>query len=112
MKEVSNPIIKLVNHHVTDYPTPVNINHLRNSGSSSASRSGIQIVTGISSAMNHTPNVDLATASVEHIMRDVDYGRLMRYIHANGASTFPTVAYIHIARGLHPGSHMSPKELP
>jgi ubiquinol-cytochrome c reductase cytochrome b subunit len=112
MKEVSNPIIKLVNYHVIDYPTPVNINYLWNFGFLSAFCLGIQIVTGILSAMNYTPNVDLAMASVEHIMRDVDYGWLMRYIHANGASMFFIVVYIHIARGLYSGSYMSPKELP
>ena len=62
--------------------------------------------------MNYTPNMELAMASVEHIMRDVDYGRLMRYVHANGASMFFIVVYIHMARGLYFGSYMSPKELP
>lgn len=107
-----NPIIKLVNFHAIDYPTPVNINHSRNFGFLSAFRSGIQIVTGILLAMNHTPNMELAMASVEHITRDVDYGRPMRYVHANGASMFFIVVYIHMARGLYFGSYMSPKELP
>lgn len=62
--------------------------------------------------MNYTPHVDLAMASVEHIMRDIEYGWLIRYIHANGASMFFIVVYIHIARGLYYGSYMSPKELP
>jgi quinol-cytochrome oxidoreductase complex cytochrome b subunit len=112
MKHGSNPIIKLVDHHVITYPTPVNLNYLWNFGFLSAFCLGIQMVTGILLAMNYTPNVDLAMASVEHIMRDVDYGWLMRYIHANGASMFFIVVYIHIARGLYFGSYMSPKELP
>lgn len=62
--------------------------------------------------MNYTPHVDLAMASVEHIMRDIDYGWLIRYAHANGASMFFILVYIHIARGLYYGSYMSPKELP
>jgi ubiquinol-cytochrome c reductase cytochrome b subunit len=74
MKHGSNPIIKLVDHHVITYPTPVNLNYLWNFGFLSAFCLGIQMVTGILLAMNYTPNVDLAMASVEHIMRDVDYG--------------------------------------
>lgn len=107
-----NPIIKIVNFHVIDYPTPSNINYWWNSGSPSAFRLGIQIVTGILSAMNYTPHVDLAMASVEHIMRDIDYGWLIRYAHANGASMFFIMVYTHMGRGSYYGSYMSPKELP
>lgn len=110
MKE--NPIIKIVNFHVIDYPTPINLSYWWNFGFLSAFCLGVQIVTGILLAMNYTPHVDLAMASVEHIMRDVDYGWLIRYIHANGASMFFIVVYIHMARGLYYGSYMSPKELP
>jgi ubiquinol-cytochrome c reductase cytochrome b subunit len=108
----SNFIIKAINDHVIDYPTPVNLSYLWNFGLLSAFCLGIQIVTGILLAMNYTPHIDLAMASVEHIMRDVDYGWLMRYTHANGASMFFIVVYLHIARGLYFGSYMSPKELP
>jgi len=97
---------------VIDYPTPVNLSYMWNFGFLSAFCLGVQIVTGILLAMNYTPHVDLAMASVEHIMRDVDYGWLMRYTHANGASMFFIVVYIHIARGLYYGSYMTPKELP
>lgn len=107
-----NPIIKIVNFHVIDYPTPSNINYWWNFGFLSAFRLGIQIVTGILLAMNYTPHVDLAMASVEHIMRDIDYGWLIRYAHANGASMFFIMVHIHMGRGLYYGSYMSPKELP
>jgi quinol-cytochrome oxidoreductase complex cytochrome b subunit len=107
-----NPIIKLASYHVIDYPTPVNLSYWWNFGLLSAFCLGIQIVTGILLAMNYTPHVDLAMASVEHIMRDIDYGWLIRYAHANGASMFFIMVYIHIARGLYYGSYMSPKELP
>lgn len=107
-----NPLIKIVNFHVIDYPTPVNLNYWWNFGLLSAFCLGIQIVTGILLAMNYTPHVDLAMASVEHIMRDIDYGWLIRYAHANGASMFFIMVYIHIARGLYYGSYMEPKALP
>jgi len=107
-----NPLIKIFNQHIVDYPTPVNLNYLWNFGFLSAMCLIVQIVTGILLAMNYTPHVDLAMASVEHIMRDVDYGWLVRYCHANGASMFFIVVYIHIARGLYYGSYMTPRELP
>ena len=69
-----NPIIQTVGHHIVDYPTPVNLSYWWNFGLLSAFCLGIQIVTGILLAMNYTPHVDLAMASVEHIMRDIDYG--------------------------------------
>ena len=69
----------------------------------------IQILTGIFLAMHYTPHIDLAFASVEHIMRDVNYGWLLRYIHANGASMFFIVVYIHIFRGLYFGSYIRPR---
>lgn len=107
----NNPVLKIVNFHAIDYPTPVNLNYWWNFGFLSAFCLGIQIVTGILLAMNYTPHVDLAMASVEHIMRDIDYGWLIRYTHANGASMFFVMVYIHIARGLYYGSYMPPKEL-
>ena len=73
---------------------------------------GIQIVTGIILAMHYTPNVDLAFVSVEHIMRDVNYGWMIRYIHANVASFFFIFVYLHIGRGLYYGSYKSPRVLP
>jgi len=69
------------------------------------------IITGIALAMHYTPHVNLAFASVEHIMRDVNYGWLLRYIHANGASIFFILVYLHIGRGLYYGSYRSPRNL-
>jgi ubiquinol-cytochrome c reductase cytochrome b subunit len=71
----------------------------------------VQIVTGIVLAMHYTPHVDMAFTSVEHIMRDVNYGWLLRYMHANGASMFFIVVYLHIFRGLYYGSYKAPREL-
>ncbi|RHY50449.1 hypothetical protein DYB30_002392 [Aphanomyces astaci] len=70
----------------------------------------VQILTGIFLAMHYTPHIDLAFNSVEHIMRDVNYGWLIRYIHANGASFFFIVVYIHMFRGLYYGSYITPRE--
>jgi ubiquinol-cytochrome c reductase cytochrome b subunit len=70
---------------------------------------GVQLVTGIFLAMHYCAHVDLAFASVEHIMRDVNYGWLMRYLHANGASFFFVVVYLHMFRGLYYGSYMKPR---
>lgn len=69
----------------------------------------IQIITGIGLAMHYSAHVDLAFQSVEHIMRDVNGGWLLRYIHANGASMFFIVVYIHIGRGLYYGSYAEPR---
>src|SRR3712207_8683974 len=70
-----------------------------------------QIVTGVFLAMYYTPNADMAFQSVEHIMRDVNYGWLIRYLHANGASLFFIAVYIHMFRGLYYGSYKAPREL-
>ena len=70
-----------------------------------------QIVTGVFLAMHYTPNAEMAFQSVEHIMRDVNYGWLLRYLHANGASMFFVAVYIHIFRGLYYGSYKAPREI-
>jgi len=70
----------------------------------------LQIITGIFLAMHYTPHIDYAFSSVEHIMRDVNYGWLIRYMHANGASFFFIVVYLHMFRGLYYGSYMTPRE--
>ncbi|TIA94541.1 hypothetical protein E3P88_04176 [Wallemia ichthyophaga] len=82
-----------------------------NFGSLLATCLGLQLVTGIILAMHYTPNVDLAFISVEHIMRDVNYGWLLRYMHANGASFFFIFVYLHIGRGLYYGSYRAPRTL-
>jgi len=106
-----HPIIQLANQHLIDYPTPSNLSYAWNFGFLSAMCLMIQIATGVALAMHYTPHIDLAFLSVEHIMRDVNYGWLLRYIHANGASMFFIVVYIHIARGLYYGSYTHPREL-
>ena len=72
---------------------------------------GAQIVTGIMLVMHYTPHVDMAFNSVEHIMRDVNYGWLLRYLHSNGASMFFVAVYIHMFRGMYYGSYKEPREV-
>jgi ubiquinol-cytochrome c reductase cytochrome b subunit len=93
------------------YPVPRNLNYFWNFGVLAGLALMIQIVTGIVLAMHYTPAGDLAFNSVEHIMRDVNQGWLLRYAHANGASFFFIVTYIHIFRGLYYGSYKAPREL-
>jgi quinol-cytochrome oxidoreductase complex cytochrome b subunit len=111
MKLLKRPIINIVTNHLIDYPTPINFNYWYNFGLLSGICLGIQILTGIFLAMHYTPHVDYAWLSVEHIMRDVNYGWLIRYMHANGASMFFIVVYIHLFRGLYYGSYKSPRGL-
>jgi len=94
-----------------DFPTPKNLNYWWTFGGILAVCLGIQIVTGIILAMHYVPNADLAFNSVERIMRDVNYGWLIRYIHANGASMFFIAVYIHMFRGLYYGSYKAPREV-
>jgi ubiquinol-cytochrome c reductase cytochrome b subunit len=101
--------VALVHDHIVDYPTPINLNNMWNFGALAGICLGIQILTGVFLAMHYTHHVDYAFLSVEHIMRDVNYGWLLRYMHANGASMFLLVTYIHIARGLYYGSYKSPR---
>nr|WQF69676.1 apocytochrome b [Ceramothamnion sp.] len=110
MRVVKYPIFSLLNDHLINYPTPINIHYAWNFGFLSAICLLIQILTGIFLAMHYTPHIDLAFASVEHIMRDVNYGWLLRYIHANGASMFFVIVYIHVFRGLYFGSYVKPKQ--
>jgi quinol-cytochrome oxidoreductase complex cytochrome b subunit len=109
LRILNRPIINILNDHLIDYPTPININYLWNFGSMAGIFLVVQIVTGIFLAMHYTPHVDLAFLSVEHIMRDVNNGWLIRYFHANGASMFFAVVYIHVARGLYYGSYQKPR---
>ena len=105
-----NPVLAIVNNHLIDYPTAINTSYLYGFGSMAGLMLVVQILTGIFLAMHYTGHVDLAFASVEHIMRDVNNGWLIRYAHANGASFFFLVVYIHIGRGLYYGSYMTPRE--
>ena len=106
------PIFSLLDHAVgRNYPTPRNLNYWWNFGSLAGVILVVQIATGIALAMHYTPHVDFAFASVERIMRDVNYGWLLRYTHANGASAFFVVVYIHMFRGLYYGSYKNPREV-
>jgi ubiquinol-cytochrome c reductase cytochrome b subunit len=105
------PLISLVHGSLgAGYRAPKNLNYWWNFGSLAGICLVIQILTGIVLVMHYTPHADMAFNSVEHIMRDVNYGWLLRYIHANGASMFFIVVYIHMFRGLFYGSYKSPRE--
>ena len=101
--------LSFIDSHIINYPTPINLNYMWSFGSAAGICLVIQIVTGIFLAMHYTPHVDYAFNSVEHIMRDVNNGWLIRYLHANGASMFFIVVYLHIFRGLYYGSYMYPR---
>ncbi|PTQ70146.1 cytochrome b [Celeribacter persicus] len=104
------PIIGLI-YDTLMIPTPKNLNWMWIWGIVLAFCLGLQIVTGIVLVMHYTPHVDLAFASVEHIMRDVNGGHMLRYLHANGASLFFFAVYLHIFRGLYYGSYKAPREI-
>ena len=105
------PIFSFMNHELNEYPTPKNLSYWWNFGSLAGITLIIMIITGITLSMHYTAHVDHAFQSVERIMRDVNYGWLIRYIHMNGASFFFIVVYIHIFRGLYYGSYKTPREL-
>jgi len=109
--EARLPLISFLHESLVVYPTPKNLNYWWNFGSLAGIALVIQIVTGIVLSMHYTPHVSLAFNSVEHIMRDVNYGWLLRYLHANGASMFFIVVYVHICRGLYFGSYKAPREI-
>ncbi|UUX51460.1 cytochrome b/b6 [Nisaea acidiphila] len=105
------PIFSFLHHEAHEYPTPKNLSYWWNFGSLAGIMLVIMVVTGITLVMHYTPHVDYAFASVERIMRDVNSGWLIRYIHMNGASFFFIAVYIHIFRGLYYGSYKAPREL-
>jgi quinol-cytochrome oxidoreductase complex cytochrome b subunit len=105
------PFWAVVQHDFMEYPAPRNLNYWWNFGSLAGVILVIMIVTGVVLAMHYTPNADMAFDSVERIMRDVNYGWLLRYIHMNGASMFFAIVYIHLFRGLYYGSYKYPREL-
>ena len=108
---LKQPILAPLNDHLVEYPSPSNLNYWWSFGSLAGICLVVQILTGIFLAMHYTPHVDLAFMSVEHIMRDVEGGWFLRYMHANGASMFFIVVYLHMFRGLYYGSYASPREL-
>ena len=105
------PVLKWLDAQLIDYPTPKNLNYWWNFGSLAGVMLVVQIVTGIVLAMHYMPHGDYAFDSVEHIMRDVSWGWLLRYLHSNGGSMFFAVVYIHIFRGLYYGSYKAPREI-
>jgi ubiquinol-cytochrome c reductase cytochrome b/c1 subunit len=105
------PILSFLKDHLADKPEPNNLNYMWNFGSLAGIMLVIMIVTGIFLAMNYTPHVNHAFSSVEMIMRDINYGWLIRYAHMNGASMFFMIVYLHISRGIYYGSYKNPREL-
>ena len=103
------PILRLAHDTMQTFPTPRNLNIWYTFGGILAFCLGIQIITGIVLAMHYVANANLAFDSVEAIMRDVNYGWLIRYMHANGASMFFLAVYIHMFRGLYYGSYKAPR---
>ena len=107
----SHILLRMLNSYVVDSPQPANISYLWNFGSLLAVCLIIQILTGAFLAMHYTPNVDFAFNSVEHIMRDVNNGWIIRYVHANVASFFFIFVYMHVGRGLYYSSYKTPRVL-
>lgn len=106
----SRSILYMIYRMLFLYPAPINLSYLWNFGVYALVGLIVQILTGILLAMHYVPEMNLAFLSVEHIMRNVDNGWLLRYTHANGASVFFLVVYVHIFRGIYYGSFMHPRQ--
>jgi quinol-cytochrome oxidoreductase complex cytochrome b subunit len=120
--QFDNPVIRWIEYRLpifsfadnfmgSGYPAPRNLSYWWNFGSLAGLALVLQIMTGVVLAMTYVPHVDMAFDSVERIMRDINFGWLLRYAHANGASMFFIVVYIHLFRGLYYGSYKAPREL-
>ncbi len=109
--EARLPVVGLVHSSFVAYPTPRNLNYWWTLGGILAFMLAVMIATGVVLAMHYVPDAGLAFNSVDSIMRDVNYGWLVRYIHSNGASMFFVAVYIHMFRGLYYGSYKSPREV-
>ncbi|AMW34037.1 cytochrome b [Haematospirillum jordaniae] len=105
------PVFSMLHHTAYEYPTPKNLSYWWNFGSLAGLVLVIMILSGLFLAMNYAANTGLAFVSVERIMRDVNYGWLMRYVHANGASMFFIVVYLHMVRAFYYGSYKPPREV-
>ena len=105
------PVVRMMHGQFVDFPIPRNLNYMYTFGGILMIMLVSQIITGIVLVMHYTPHADMAFASVEHIMRDVNYGWLLRYMHAVGASMFFIAVYLHIFRGLYYGSYKEPREV-
>jgi len=106
-----NYILNLVDSHIIHYGSPITLTYAWSFGSLAGLCLVIQMLSGIFLAMHYSPHIDLAFSSIEYIMRDVNNGWLVRYMHANGASMFFIVVYLHIGRGLYYGSYMAPRQM-
>jgi ubiquinol-cytochrome c reductase cytochrome b subunit len=104
-------VLSMLNTHLVAYPTPINLNWAWNGGSLAGIMLASQMLTGILLAMHYVSHVDYAFASVQHLMTDVPSGMILRYTHANGASLFFIVVYLHILRGLYYNSGAQPREM-
>lgn len=107
----NNIILNTIYNSFYTYPTPINLNYFWNFGIYSFLCLAIQIATGIFLAMHYIPDINFAFDSVEHIMRDVNYGYILRYVHSNGASMFFIVVYVHIFKNLYYGSYLYPRNI-
>ncbi len=105
------PVFTMMQKEYGSFPTPRNFNYFWNFGALAMVNLVLMIATGVFLAMSYTPDSALAFDSVEHIMRDVNWGWLIRYAHMNGASMFFIVVYVHLFRGLYYGSYKAPREL-
>jgi ubiquinol-cytochrome c reductase cytochrome b subunit len=105
------PIVRLMDETMMQFPTPKNLNYWFAFGGILTFMLAVQILSGIVLAMHYVPHETMAFASVERIMRDVNYGWLLRYMHSNGASMFFIAVYIHIFRGYYYGSYKAPREV-
>ena len=106
-----HPLFSILSSHIINYPTPINLNYMWSFGSAAGICLVIQIISGIFLAMYYTPHIDYAFLSIEFIMRNVNNGWIIRYIHANGASIFFIIVYCHIFRGIYFGSYIKPRQL-
>src|SRR5574337_1988598 len=109
--EARLPLLSFMHGSFVAYPTPKNLNYWWTFGAILSFMLAAQIVTGVILAMHYTPESTMAFNSVEAIVRDVDYGWLLRYLHSNGASMFFIAVYIHMLRGLYYGSYKEPREI-
>lgn len=105
------PVVSMTHHQLYEYPMPRNLNYWWNFGSLAGLALVIMIMSGIFLAMQYQPNTVTAFDSIERIMRDVNYGWMIRYIHQTGSSMFFAIVYIHIFRGFYYGSYKSPREI-
>lgn len=106
----NNYLVAFIDSHIIHYPTPINLTYAWSFGSLAGLCLVIQIISGIFLATHYTPNMKLAFNSIQYIMRDIPYGWFIRYTHANGASMFFIIVYIHLFRGLYYGSYIKPRE--